>query len=190
MRYIRSILAVLIGLGLIVLVFVLVARGFSNAGQTSTAPSYSLGSYADTDATAQLTIDGPVNNDVDHRSFRLTIGKDSSTFELIQGYQGTVIRSNTYPNNSSAYAVFLKSLDRLGFSRGNTSSALKDERGFCPAGSRFIYQFDSQGSTKFRFWSTSCGDGTFSGQRSAVRQLFYAQIPRSDFSAVTRGAPM
>jgi hypothetical protein len=185
MRYLRQILVALIGLGMIVFIFVLIMRGFNSNSTPVTKNSTQLVSYASSDATSVLYIDGPINYDAGHRTLKLTVGMNQITADLVQGYQGTVIQSLSYPNNQPAYAIFLQSLQKLNFNAGNNNVNVQDERGYCPSGDRYIYQFMTNGTSKFRFWSTSCGQGTFSGSRAAVRGLFYAQFPSKDFSKVT-----
>lgn len=176
----RAVLGILIGLGLIVLVFVLILKGFSG-GSNSTKPSIDLVTYAGSNAVAQLVLDGPVNADQDHRTVRISVSQNQTQFELIQGYQGNVIRQQTFPNNQPAFAVFLQALNHQNFTRGDNDPSRQDERGYCPQGSRYIYSLNQGGDTVLRYWSTSCsGQGTFGGNASVVRNLFERQIPGFD----------
>jgi hypothetical protein len=119
---------------------------------------------------------------------KITVTQTQVTAQLIEGYQGNVISALNYPSNQSAYAAFLQSLQKLNFTRGNTAAALKDERGYCSAGNRYVYQLTSGADSKIRFWSTSCNSqGTFGGDAPDVRNLFYAQIPTDDFTKLTDG---
>ncbi len=40
----------------------------------------------------------------------------------------------------AAYGAFLQSLAHAGFDKGDKDPALKDERGYCPLGNRYIYE--------------------------------------------------
>lgn len=186
--FIRPIIAGLIGIGLIVLIIVLIVKAFS--GGNHATKQINLVSYASTDATAQLYISGPIVSDQEHRAVRITVGGDQTEIDIIQGYQDHIIRTKTYANNTSSYAVFLKALGHLNFTQGNNDPAQQDERGFCPQADRFIYSFASAGSNLFRYWSTSCGEGTFGGDRGAVQQLFERQIPTTDFEQLTGDIPI
>jgi len=186
--FIRPIIAGLIGIGLVVLIIVLIVKAFSG-GNHSTKP-IDLVSYANTDATAQLYISAPIVSDLEHRAVRITVGSGQTEVDIIQGYQDHIIHTKTYANNPSSYAVFLKALGHLNFTQGNSDPAQQDERGYCPQADRFIYSFATAGSNLFRFWSTSCGEGTFGGNRSAVQQLFERQVPTTDFEQLTGDIPL
>jgi hypothetical protein len=190
MSYTRRILAVLIGIGILVLLFVLIVRGFGGGNNQSPIKETKLVDFAATDAVAQLYIDGPVVLDQDHRAVKILVSRDQTEIDIIKGYEGTVIDQQVYPNNEAAYAVFLQALDHLNFDHGNTDPAQRDERGFCAQNDRYVYQLSNNGSTVFRYWSTSCGQGTFGGDRLAVRNLFRHQIPQKDFNDLTRGIPL
>jgi hypothetical protein len=190
MRYARQILAVLVTLGIIVLLFVLIARGFRANNSQATVKETSLVSYAGTDSVAQLYIDAPIVLDQDHRTVKISVSREQTEVEIIQGYEGTVVQQEVFPNNTAAYAVFLQALNHLNFAKGNTDPAQADERGYCPAGNRYIYQFVNGDKTLLRYWSTSCGQGTFGGDRPAVRDLFRQQIPPKIFDQLTRSIPL
>lgn len=179
----RYIVGFLITIGLIILILVLLLRG---GGSSATAPkALNLGDYAYGSATAQLIIDGPIVADPNHREIEINVSQDAVSMNVYQGYQQTTINSKTYLNNESAYAVFLHALQNAGFTKGNTSAALSDERGYCPGGDRYIYSFNNDGTDLMRFWSTSCGgQGTFKGTPSTILYLFQNQVP--DYSTLTQ----
>ena len=81
----------------------------------------------------------------------------------------------------SAYSVFLHSLQHAGYTLGNDDSSVKDERGYCPLGTRYVFEvIDGSGADIERFWATSCGSGvpsTFKGKTPASLQLFKLQVP-------------
>lgn len=177
--YIRPIIAGLVGLGIVILVIVLLVRLFSGPHGTP-APKIDITSYANTGASATLVLQGPNVVDQDYREVKITVGRDTNEIDLIQGYEGHVIKSQMYPSNSTAFSAFLQSLDLLGFSKGTTKD-LGDYRGYCPFGSRYLYKFNNGTSDVFNYWSTSCGgQSTFKGSAPSVRRLFVAQIPTTD----------
>ena len=181
MRYFAGFL---VAIGMIILVFILILRGFSHSGGSKT-PQITLSDYANTDTVMQLTIDGPLVADAQHVGVRMTIGQTQNTIQTYQGYQNTITSTKTYPNNESAYSDFLHALQLYGFTKGSTDPNKADERGYCPSGSRYIYEIlTDTGSDIERFWSTSCGgQGNFGGNPVAVRQLFIKQIP--DYDKIT-----
>lgn len=179
----RYILGFLIGIGLIILLFVMIFRGGSNKPSVPKP----LVDYAITDTTVQLTDDYPVNLDQTHDRVKTVVGKEQVHMSVEQGYQGTVLREQNYANNPTAYANFLRALDVAGFTKGKTDDSLRDERGVCPLGHRYIYEIKNGSNTIQRYWSTSCGNvGSFLGKSSTVRALFLAQVP--DYSKVVNDA--
>lgn len=178
----RYFIGFLISIGLIVLIIVLLFHhGGSGKVPATKAP---LISYSNSDTTVREIIDQTINAPQNHRTIQITVGRDTTTFELIQGYDGNPLNTKTYPMTASAYAVFLHALQHEGYTLGNDDSTLKDERGFCPLGTRYIFEVvDGSGSDIERFWTTSCGSGspsTFKGKTATVLQLFQQQVPDYD----------
>lgn len=181
MRYITGIL---IAIGLVVLTIVLIIKAFGGGGGPE-QKRIDLTSYASTDAVMQLTIDGPLNADEEHRQLKITVGRDETTLDVLQGYDGQVIRSQSYQSNQVAYVNFLRALEVNGFINGDANPNFKDERGQCATGQRYIFEAVSGGEDVLRWWATSCGGGNFKGDRNVVRTLFRNQIP--DFSKLAQG---
>jgi len=173
----RYIIGLLLGIGLIVLTFILIFRAFSG-GDTPKQQAIDLNSYATSNAIVRYTIDGQVTADQVHNRIRITVSKDTVLYEQIQGYEGKLVQSKTYPNNTQAYGTFLRSLDIAGYTNGNKDFD-KDERGYCPSGKRYIYEGIDGGDTIIRWWSSSCSTkvGNFLGSPSVVRSLFIRQVP-------------
>jgi hypothetical protein len=184
--YIRPIIAGLVGLGLVILVLVLIVRLFTGH-KVAPSAQVDVTQYANTQAVSTLVMQGPTVLDQNFRQVKITIGRDTNEIDLIQGYEGHVIKSQTYQNNSTAYDAFLQSLKLQGFSRG-LNKDLGDYRGVCPFGSRYLYKFNDGNTDVFNYWSTSCGSqGTFKGSAANVRRLFVAQIPSHDFTEFING---
>lgn len=177
MRYFLGFLA---AVGLVVLVFVLVLRGFSG-GKDSV--EVKLTDYTATDTVMQMTVDGKVVADQEHQMVRITVGRAENKIELINGYQNQVVDTKTFPNNEEAYGTFLRALDLLGYTKGDINPKKGDERGVCATGQRFIFEIKTGSANVQRFWKTTCGSGTFKGNSSEVRNLFRAQIP--EYSKIT-----
>src|SRR5665213_1443193 len=173
----RIFVTFLIAIGLIVLVFILILKGFGSGSKNQVLPK-PITSYATTNAIAELTLDGPVNYNGKHLSVQINIDQYQTQINIIQGYQGQVTNTQAYPNNQNAYAVFLRSIGTEGFMNGNPDSTITDDRGICPFGNRYVYQLVDGSQTIERYWSTSCGSqGSFKGNSVAVNSLFKAQIP-------------
>jgi hypothetical protein len=179
----RYIIGLLLGIGLIVLLFVLIFRGGGSTPKTLQKP---LVSYANTSTDVSYTDDYPVNIDQQHNVVVTTVGRDKINVQVMQGYQGTVIKNQEYPNNPTAYANFLRALDLNGFSQGDPSPALRDDRGQCALGHRYIYMISDGSNTIQRYWATSCGNiGSSKAHSSTIRELFRRQAP--DYNKLTTG---
>src|SRR5690242_8381870 len=103
----RYVVGLLLGIGLIVLTFILIFRAFSG-GSTPQEQGIDLNDYATSNAIVRYTVDGQVNADQTHNRIRITVSKDTILYEQIQGYEGKLIQSKNYPNNSQAYGNFLR----------------------------------------------------------------------------------
>ncbi len=180
MKYFIGFLA---SIGLVILVFVLVLRGFGGRhGTTNQSP---LTDYANSDAIVRMTVDGPIVSDQQHQAYRITVGRSETRIETLQGYEYDAIDTKMYSNNQPGFTNFLRALDLAGFTKGvkNTDSQADDERGVCAFGSRYVLEIISGTSQIQRYWATSCGgQGTFKGNAVTVKRLFDKQVPTSDYS--------
>ncbi len=172
----------LTAIALIVGVFLLVLRGFSGGGEPKN--QINLLDYTTSDTVMQLTVDGPVNANSIHQAYRITVSRNDATIEMMEGYDGRVTSTKTYESTEQAYANFLRSLQLLGYTKGNTDPTKADERGQCPTGQRYVYEIIGRNQRIERFWSTSCGGGTYGGNANQTRLLFTRQIP--DFFQITK----
>jgi len=171
----RYFIAFVTALGLL---FLLVFLLFHGGGSKPKITAKSLATYANSSTQAQLTIDGPINAEQSHQAVRITVANDQVTFEQIQGYQGSVKNLQSFASNQDAYVNFLLALQHAGFTLGNNASALKDERGYCPLGDRYIFRLTQNGQDLERYWATSCGKPkTYLGSISLTLALFQAQVP-------------
>ena len=174
----RYIVGFLVALGLIVIVIILIIKGLTSGGSKNPLQPVDLDSYANTGTTVQFIIDSPVTAAAQHHDIIINIGNSQASLQVTQGYEGEVVRSKTYPMSVSAYDVFLRSLNLNGFTHGNDDPNLKDERGNCALSDRYIYEVvDDTGNDLQRYWSTTCGTGTFKGNIGSIQQLFQNQIP-------------
>jgi hypothetical protein len=173
----RYFIGFIVTIGLIVLLIVLLFSGGSKPKATVTPKT--LTSYANTDATVRLTIDGPINAQQTHNQVQITVDREDAQFALLQGYNGSVIKSQTYANTENAYDAFLHALEHAGFTEGNTASGLSDESGYCPTGDRYIFELMNNDQDLERYWTTSCGGTpkTFGGKLNLNLTLFEQQIP-------------
>jgi hypothetical protein len=95
----RFIIGILITIGLIVLILVLLLRG---GGSTPTPKTLKLSDYANSGSTAHYILDGPIVSDQEHQGVKIDVSADEVSFMLYRGYEGDVIKQQTYLNNNSA----------------------------------------------------------------------------------------
>lgn len=186
MRAIRSIIFVLVCIALLWLGVSLIRKALSSGNTTTPITQTSLARYAQTDAKAELYVDGPVVLNQDHDAFRITVDRTQSKIEIINGYDGKVVRQEVYQNTPQGYEAFLKSLDSLNFTKG-LKNVSQDERGKCPLGTRYTYKLTDGSKDVVNYWSTTCATGTYQGLRSSTRQLFIRQVPPKTFNEMTNG---
>jgi hypothetical protein len=183
MRYVAGFL---IAIGLIVLIFVIIFKVFTGGGNPEQQQQIKLGSYANTDTTVQLLIIGPVVANKNHREVQINVGENQTEVNVFKGYQHTLIKTKSYDNNVSAYAVFLRALSFGNFTKGIDNSDIADYRGHCPAGDIYVYQIINGNSHRIQqYWKSTCGNGTFEGNSGAINNLFKKQVP--DYGKVTSG---
>ncbi|HVI60549.1 MAG TPA: hypothetical protein VM535_00120, partial [Candidatus Saccharimonadales bacterium] len=140
-----------------------------------------LASYSSTDAYVRMTIDGEINANQEHEVVRVTVNRQTATYEQLQGYEGTVLNTQNFANNEASYNNFLYALAHAGFTKGDPDKLLANERGQCPLGSRFIFELVDGGKTIQRYWATTCSSPkTYKGNLGATLELFERQIPNYD----------
>jgi hypothetical protein len=183
MKYFFGFLA---SIGLIILVFILILRGFGGKPQGQQPDP--LTDYANSDALVRMTVDGPIVSDQQHQAYRITVGRSETRIETLQGYEYDAIDTKTYNNNQEGFTNFLRAIEFAGFAKGvkDVDNQQQDERGVCATGNRFVFEIIDGTSQVQRYWSTSCGNnGTFKGKTEQVKRLFDRQVPSPDFTQLT-----
>lgn len=172
----RYIVGLLIAVGLGILGIILLFR-FIFGGGSTVPPKTQLLTYANTNVVMRLTIDGPINVDQDHRRIQIDVGSGNNEVRFMTGYQGNIVKAQTFDSNPTAYSNFLRAIDLQGFTKGDDSKGLADERGYCPTGYRYIYEIVDGSTTKQRYWTTSCNQvKSFQGNSGVINTLFKAQV--------------
>jgi hypothetical protein len=181
--YIRPFLMLLVGVGLVVLVIVLIIKAFSG-GASAPSSQIDITKFDNSTGSTTLLIDAPTGIDQDHRQVKITVSGTENEVDVIKGYEGQVMDSQTYPSNVTAYGAFLQTLKLMNFSKGVESNV--NYQGYCPTGDRYIFTFNNGENDLFSYWATSCGgQGTFKGGLAPVLTQFRRQIPETDFDQLT-----
>lgn len=184
MRYILGVFAVIV-----VLIFaavLIVRRDPAPRSNVQTGEKQVvLADYETKPATASLTIRGEVTAEEDRRAIRISVSAQERVIEILEGYNESVVNRQTFANNDNAYKVFLSALDTAGFTRQQETD-IKDERGYCPHGRRFVYKLQDGSQQVIRTWNTTCSEkkGSFGGNGRTIRNLFEKQIP--EYNRLTR----
>ena len=176
-----------VGIGLvIVLLFVVIALIMrSGGGDKVPETKRELISYVDDDNfSVTLTTIGPSTAAQNHHQSQIIVSNQTASMEVSQGFDGNVIKTADYPMTTNAFGEFLSALNQAGYTKGSTAEDLKDDRGYCPTGQRYIFEAHDGSNGIQRFWATSCrGPKTYKGNLNLTLELFRQQIP--DFDDLT-----
>jgi len=175
----RYLIGLLITIGLLVLLIMLIINSGSPKSKTPTVQPIS--SFSTTSAQTRLIIDGPITAEQNHQQVQIIVGQDAVIYEEIQGYNGTVVNSQTFANTQSSYYNFLRALGVANFTTGNRDPALVNNTGLCPVGNRYNFQIIENNKYIQNLWATTCpGTKTFEGNVNLTVTLFEAQVPNFD----------
>ncbi len=138
-----------------------------------------LADYSDSDARVELTIAGRLQGDDVRRSITIAVDRYARMISIFQGYQGNILKSESFVNNQDAYRAFLAAMSNEGFSLKRNLKNPKED-GTCPLGLHYNYDFISNDGHDSHLWSSSCSAGTMAGQRGIIQTLFRSQITDYD----------
>lgn len=179
----------LIGFGLlIVLLFIIIFMIMRGGNDKPKVPETQreLTSYVtDPNVSITETIIGPITAAQTHDQVDIEVTNSTASIRVSRGYDGNVVSSRDYPVSTEAFSEFLSALDHAGFTEGNTDEKLKNDKGYCAAGQRYIFTIEDGSNTIQRFWTTSCNKTkTYKGNLTLTVNLFRKQIP--DYNDLTR----
>jgi len=189
---------ILLAIGVVAFVIIVSIAIFSIDWSGSDTPDkdaikpVNIADYSTTDVTVRMSVRGPVNNNQEHEQMQVTVGRDQTIGELINGYQGKVVRTEQTGNNPESYKAFLSALHNSEFTVLQLPPKGIQYNGACPKGVRYTFEFINAGPDAPKSsWATSCGKkiGTFGGDLSAVKSLFNVQIPDDQLDALTKDTP-
>jgi hypothetical protein len=160
------------------------SKSGSSNGQTSQTANVDLVDLAQKQSSVVLTVAGEIINDEDYRAIRITITPAQRRLEVLAGYDGRVVMSQTFANSSAGYDNFMRALAKNDYT-STQDARHQDERGVCATGNRYTYDVYEASKLVHHSWSTTCSakEGSFAGSSSSIRQLFRAQIP--DYNKLT-----
>lgn len=169
----------------LIAIILIVSRSPSSNNPSTKPTAVKLTDYVNQNSTVVYTTKGKLIGDDQRKAIRISVTPTERRIEILNGYDETVERAQTYANTKSAYDNFMRALQNAGYTRARPS-AYPDERGVCPLGSTYTYKLQTPGADKINTWSDSCraAEGTFAGSAILVRQLFQLQI--TDYNTQVR----
>lgn len=189
LRFILVIGAILLLLFLVVNLVFRPAKKTTTSSTSNTAASLSetFAKAGGSDAIVTFTIDGVINGNDQHRQILISVTKNSRTLTVFQGYQRSVLSTQSFANNDNAFQSFLNALYTAGFTAKKTNSTQTNIAGQCPLGNRFIYDSENIEGAPHDLWAATCTTkiGTFGGNVNTVNRLFQLQIP--DYNTLVNG---
>lgn len=177
-RYILMFVAVIVLLIVIVLLFTGMNRPNSSSTESKKTPT-SLSSYANSDATVSYMVDGVIKGNDQYRAINIIVSKNARTIQILSGYQGSILKSQTTPNNPEAFGQFLAAIQTAGFLTERVRPTEANMAGQCPLGNRYIFTATNVADAPTNLWTSSCNlktSGTWAGNYSTVSKLFNLQI--------------
>lgn len=173
---------------LLVLVFVFVINRNDDQNPTNAPKVLKLVDYAEKDSVVTLQTDGKLVGEEDRRSVRVSVSANERRFEVLSGYNGQVINTQSFPNTQAAYQAFLSGLSGLGF-MSSKKTGITDPQSICANGQHYYYALSEGSTKKSDLWSVSCDkSGTFSGSGKTIRDLFQRQIP--EYNQLAQGVKL
>lgn len=123
----------LIGVVIVIIVMIVLFTSFnrpkSDSSNTTRVEPTTLVSYANTDATVTYAVDGVIKGNEQYNSIVITVSQTGRTIQVINGYQGQILKSQTTVNNQEAYTQFLAAIQNAGFlKREDKASGYKHRR--------------------------------------------------------------
>jgi hypothetical protein len=153
--------------------------GGGNKSAKLTSSGFDLTKYINSDSQVVAITDGPINGDDTHRAIRITVDRNMRTIDVVQGYEGKVIVTKSYPNNQKAYNDFMYALARANYGKPRKTD-IKTEKGICPTGRRFVFEVFNGVDSISRTWTANCQKGNTTAVPSRITDLFRRQITDYD----------
>lgn len=180
---------ILISLGVLLLIIfgiVIFNRGGSENTVTPGKKTVKLSDFITKEnSSVEYSASGAINALENHRTIQIIISPTTRTINVYKGYNGEVLKTQTYPNTQNAYSDFMTALGRAGFARERRTDLNQDPQSICPTGSRSFYKLFEGSEEAVNLWTASCTAGTYGGNISLTNTLFQTQIP--DYSTITSG---
>jgi len=174
----------------IILIIVLASVNKPAAVKTVVVQKPSLIKYEDSTSSVSFTTYGGLVADSQRTTISITISAANVNSSVFNGYQETLVNSENFANNQTAYNYFLNNLDSQGFLVSKKTKL--SESSACPNGETYQVTLTDNSKVISSLWDDSCNtgvDGTFygNGQQNitAIQTLFQNQISNYSFFVST-----
>ena len=177
MRYLFG-FAVFLVLIIIGLIFIF-ARGGEKPPSRTEETIQPLPEYSTTNAAVSMNQRGEINGQDQHREILITISQLERRLDIVSGYSGNIIKTQSFSNSEPAYKQFLAAIGDAGFLvKRQTTEAQAESLGKCPLGVLYEFELNDSGDILSDLWTSGCSNakGTFTGSVSTISQLFKNQI--------------
>jgi hypothetical protein len=150
----------------------------SNSSDNTISSTYSFSEPNAINSVVRYTVAGPIVAEEDYREVKITVSQNVRTFEVIKGFNNTVITTKSYQNNPEAYRAFLGALTAAEFADRRENSTDNPES-TCVTGVRFFFELNEASDKPVDTWTSDCSlnHGTFAGNQQGTAQIFRGQIP-------------
>lgn len=164
----------------VIIIIVLLLMSLGSVGKKSKPKTTNtdLISYATKDSSVRMLVDGPISANETHYQIAVTVDRNKTIYEQINGYDGKVIKSETFANNLNSYVNFLSALQRASFMRGDKNPERSNYRGACSLYNRYVFSLKQGDKLVQQYWTSDCGSPrTYLGNFYLTYSLFQAQVP-------------
>lgn len=161
----------------------------SNNKKAIAAAPASITNYDDSSSSVSFITFGNLVANSQRTAVRITVTSANVDISILNGYQETVVNSESFANNLVAYKEFLSNLNANKFLTSKKTNL--QEASACPSGETYEMILTNNLQTVSDLWDDNCNtgvDGTFAGNGQqnvfAIQTLFENQIPNyPDFTS-------
>ena len=173
----------------IITFIVILSTNNHQAVNKSSSTNPSLVTYENTTSSVSSTTFGNLVANSARTAVQIKVSSTDVNISILSGYQETVVKTEDFANNQTAYSYFLNNLNANEFLVSKTTTL--DESSACPNGETYQLDLTDNSKTISNLWDDNCNagiDGTFKGNGKqnifAINTLFQNQVTNyADFTS-------
>ena len=134
-------------------------------------------------SSVSMSVRGPIVADENFRSYKIEVSPTSRSMQTYTGYLDTVLKQDSFDNNTAAYDQFVHALDKANMSAGKQLSDEKNNvLGVCATGRVYEFSTLKNGDAVQTLWTSTCSGspGSLKASATQLSQLFQNQIPTAN----------